>query len=166
MSCGTHSGAARRAPRGANRSANFSGTASRAETETHHTDALRLHLGAGGEKAHGRFGVFDLLQANHAAARALAVAATAHVKAQRHIAELFKQRRCHYRYAAIFIAAKAVQHHDGGALFTRLHVIGQMQHPGQTQTIRYKRYLLLHSHSPRPHGAAALPEKKASAKLA
>ncbi len=66
----------------------------------------------------------------------------------------------HHRDAAVFVAAKAVQHHDGRAFLPRLHVIERMQHTGQCQTVRDKRYLLLHYHTPLPRGAAARSKKK------
>src|SRR5262249_53848278 len=59
-----------------------------AETRSDETDALGIDRGVAGEEGQRAARVLDLLQADHAAEFALAVAAAAHIEAQHHVTKL------------------------------------------------------------------------------
>src|SRR5262249_35719831 len=94
-------------------------------------------------------GILDLLQADHASVLARAVAAAAHVEAQRHVAELVEHLGRSDHGGRAFVAAEAVQQQERGALFARLHAVGYAHDPGQPQPGRRKGDgLFWHAHYP------------------
>ena len=115
-----------------------------AETESHYADAIGAHFRTACKKRQRAAGILDLLQTNHPPAHALAVAATAHIKAQRDIAELLEQPRGHLGNTAVFVAAKAVQHHHRGAGLARNKTVGNMQNAGELELAGRKPHALFH----------------------
>src|SRR5262249_52016033 len=86
----------------------------RAEAVAGAGDAVRIDLGARHQVSQGAPGVLDLLHADNVSARAFALAATAHIEAERDVAPSGEQRRRAGAGLAALVAAEAVQHHAGG----------------------------------------------------
>src|SRR5262249_3470310 len=119
----------------------------RAEAVAGAGDAVRIHLGTRHQEGHGAPGVLDLLHADDVSARALALAATAHIEAERDVAPSGEQcRRADARLTAL-VAAEAVQHHAGGPALAGLQIVRHVQDPRQLQALRLKCDLFFHDAS-------------------
>ena len=116
----------------------------RAEAVTENRDAARIHLGAVGHEFEGVLGVFDLLEADHAPARAFAFAAAAHVEAQHHIAERREEACDGDRGAAVLVAAEAVQHEKRRAPLARPYTFRPMHDTGKAQAVGQELHALFH----------------------
>jgi hypothetical protein len=116
-----------------------------AEARTHHSDAVGIDLGPGGEKREGALRVLDLLEADHTSTNALALAAAAHVEAERRVAELREQLRARHAATAVFAAAEPVQDQEGGPALARAARVGQVQHARERETAGGERDALFHA---------------------
>src|SRR5262245_63343965 len=98
------------------------------EARADHADALGIDLGPCRQEAERALRVLDLLEADHASARALALAAAAHVEAQRRVAEAGEHLRGRDAVAAVLVAAEPVVDQDGGPSVARgPHAHGHVQ---------------------------------------
>ncbi len=100
-----------------------------AETRADGADAIGIDRGMLGEKRQCIAQIFDLLEADDAAELALALAAAAHIEAQRHIAEFAEHARRRQHGRAFGIRAEAVQHQKRGAALRRCNPSGTPSMP-------------------------------------
>src|SRR5262249_24289227 len=117
-------------PVGARRGPRDRGAPARAD----HADAIRIDLGAHREEAERALRVLDLLETDDAAARPFALAAAAHVEAERRVAEAREHLRGRCAAAAVLLAAEPVQDQEGGPPRARASpVVGHVQHSRELQ---------------------------------
>src|SRR5439155_19157063 len=116
-----------------------------AETRPHRPDTVSIDLGPGGEKRERALRVLDLLQTDHAAARALTLAAAAHVEPERRVSELGEQLRGRRAPAAVLAAPEPVQDEKRGPALARPAAVGQVEHPGERQAVGFARHAFFHA---------------------
>ena len=104
-----------------------------------------IDVGARGQEGDGGLGVLDLLEADDARGRALALAAAAEIEAQRGIAPIRQHARRLDAVAAALVAAEAVQHENGRMPLARAVAGGKMHHAGKLERSRLKRDALFHA---------------------
>ena len=125
-----------------------------AEARADDADAAGIDGGMAGEERQRIAQVLDLFEADDAAEFALAVAAAAHVEAQRDIAEFAEHARRLQHVAAFAIRAEAVQHQKRRAPLPRVQAFRHGQHAMQAQAGRWKAdHLFCHGCSPAPAAA-------------
>ena len=107
-------------------------------------DAILDDLGARLQIAQGVARVLHLLEADHSPALTLALAAAAHVEAQRDVAERGEQLRRRARGAAVLVAAEAVQHHECRPALVGFHIGREMEDAGELQAGAGKVHALFH----------------------
>ena len=116
-----------------------------AEARADHADAIGVDLGPRRQESERAPGVLDLLEADDAAARALALTAAAHVEAERRVAEAGEHLRGGGAVAAVLVAAEAVQDQEGRApLAGAPAVVGYVQHSRELQPLGHERDALFH----------------------
>ena len=79
--------------------------------------------------------VGDLIQAQDVSAPPAAVAAAAHVEAKRSIAEVAEHSRLDLRVRLVLRAHEAVQHEKRRKPLTSVATVGNVQDPGELETI-------------------------------
>ena len=94
----------------------------------------RIDLRMVGEEGQRVARVLDLLQADHAAEFAFALAAAAHVETQHDVAELAEHLGRLHRIRRGLVAAEPVQHDEGGAPLARPHPARDMHDPRQLES--------------------------------
>ncbi len=104
-----------------------------AEARADDADALRIDVGMAGEKRHRARGVLDLFETDDAPELALALAAAAHVEAQRDVAEIVQHLRGLHHVARVLVAAEPVQHEECGAPLAAADAVGHAHHAGQLE---------------------------------
>ena len=104
-----------------------------AEARTDGADTIGVDGGMLGEKRQRIGQILNLLEADDAAELAFALAAAAHVEAQRDIAEFAQDPRRLQYVVAFAIRAKAVQHQKGSATLRRRQTFRQAEHAVQAQ---------------------------------
>ena len=109
-----------------------------AEARADGADAVGIDGGMLAEKVERIAQILDLLEADDAAELAFALAAAAHVEAQRHVAELAEHPRRRQHVRAFAVRAEAVQHQKRGAALGRPQALGHAQHAMQAQARRLK----------------------------
>src|SRR5207248_3699221 len=103
-----------------------------------------LHVIPRPEILEGAPRVLDLLEADHPSARTLALAAAAHVEAQRDVAERGEELGDDPGSAVVLVAAEAVQHHEGGTALARLHVGRKVEDTGEPQRAACELHAFFH----------------------
>src|SRR5580704_17279021 len=88
------------------------------KARTDDCDAVGIDGGMLGERFERVAGVFDLFEADDAAELALALAAAAHVEAHGGVTTVAEHLGGRDAGRALAVGAEAVQHQEGGALFT------------------------------------------------
>ena len=109
-----------------------------AETRADDADAVGIDGRMMAEKIERVAEILDLLEADDAAELALALAAAAHVEAQRDIAELAEHPRRSQHVRALAVGAETVQHQKRRAALGRLQALGHTEHAVQAQARRLK----------------------------
>ena len=104
-----------------------------AEARTDHADAVGVDVAVLGEKIKRVAGVLDLLEADDAAEFTLALAAAAHVEAQRHVAELVENLGGRDAGRARAVGAEAVQHQKRRAPLAGAQAVRHAQDAVQAQ---------------------------------
>src|SRR5208282_2439836 len=128
-----------------------------AEARADHRDAIGIDGGMLAEEIERTAGILDLFEADDAAELALALAAAAHVEAQRDIAELAEHFGRRNRGRTVAVGAEAVQHQKRGAALGRLQPVGHANDAVQAQTRRLKAdHLFLHASPPAPTAGATV----------
>src|SRR5262245_44050833 len=102
-------------------------------------DALGIDRGMAREEGQRVARVLDLLEADHPAELALAVAAAPHAETQRHIAKLGEHLGGRQHVRGVLVAAEAMPHQEGAALLARLEPVGHAHIAGQLQLGGWKR---------------------------
>ena len=96
-------------------------------------NALRIDLWPVHQEFERRARVLDLLEADDAAARALALAAAAEIEAQRHVAQARVEIGGDAHAFAVLAAAEAVHDEKGGPALAFAVVGGKVEQPGELQ---------------------------------
>ncbi len=109
-----------------------------AETRADHADAIRIDGRMLGQKIERVAGVLDLFEADDSAELAFALAAAAHVEAERDEAEFIEHPRRRDAGRAFAVGAKAVQHQERRAPLPRPHALRHAEHAMQAQARRLK----------------------------
>ena len=86
-----------------------------------------------GQERQRAAGILDLLEADQVAALALAVAAAAHVEAERDIAEVVEHLGGLQHVRGFVVAAEAVQHQEGGAPLAGLDAVRDPHGAGELE---------------------------------
>ncbi len=105
-----------------------------AEARSDQADARGVDRRVRGEEGQRAAGILDLLQADHAAVLAFAVAAAAHVEAQHDVAEIAQHLGRLHRIRRGLVAAEAVQHQEGGALLAGPQPARDVHDAGEFET--------------------------------
>src|SRR5262249_6190680 len=85
------------------------------------------------QEAQRAAGILDLFEANHTAMFALAIAAAAHVEAQRDIAVVSKGLCGPHHIRGTLVAAEAMQHQERGPAFPCLDPVRNVHNAGEAQ---------------------------------
>src|SRR5207244_7169765 len=115
------------------------------ETRPRWHEATAIALGSARHERERALRVLDLLHADHAAARALTLAAAAHVEPERRVSELVEQLRGRRAPAAVLAAAEPVQDQKRGPPLAGGAALGQVEHPGELQAVGFERHPLFHA---------------------
>src|SRR5262249_18382980 len=113
-----------------------------AEARAHERDAFGVDRWMLRQPCERVAGILDLLEADHPAELALAVTTAAHAEAQRDIAEDVEHLAGRQHVRGILVAAKAMQHQEGGALLPGFDVVGNAHGGGQAQTGGWNAHVL------------------------
>ena len=92
--------------------------------------------------------VADLFEADQAAMLALALAATAHVEAQRHIAKTIEHGGGRHHIAGLLRAAEAMKNDESGALLAGRKPFRKTDRRRKLQSIGHEGEILFHVFAP------------------